>query len=518
MALGHKSRRNLKSNHDTAKDNYAAVLNDELTTGAGSTVADDTSMTDLSQSIQGVFDMIPLDAQPKQPKNAQAEAKGVVQDPKPKLVQQAKQTPKLRLPTEGKVGHINVSAAIHTTNQTQVEEAAVSLPMASFALEEPKPVKNNTKHKFPGNATQKVAWEKKEASLEKEVETLKARLSNASKSVESSKLHSVQPAATGTFNAQVADGKRSNKFMAVSAPQPLQPLRAAEKPKADWPTMTSVAAPVTEHVAAEAPQNDAIPSKVAMGSTFTGTPAKKVESVLALDSSVVHDAVAFEGESSSTSTLSGWFSSFFSWFVGTPSSTPVVKQVPAPHSVAPAKVSLLKQDSERTLQAVQAEQLHDVEVNDAWSAMEQADDVKEQTVHDEDAAERARAETREPPHKPTKTELKGRHGHEMSSFWKQLEKEDYNIEQTVSSDDLVKYAELTQAQDTRVSEASDALSDSKLNMNMEHHASSLHNTDTRLAIHEPWLRREARDKALERQVHDSPDLQMLQLQHHHERK
>lgn len=511
MALGHKSRHNLKSNHDTAKDNYAAVLNDELTTDAGSNVADDASMTDLTQSIQGVFEMIPLDAKPQQSKNAQAEAKGFVQDPKPKLVQQAKQTPKLRLPTAGKVGHINVSAAFHTTNQTQVEEAAVSLPMASFALEEPKPVKNNTKHKFPGNATQKVAWEKKEASLEKEVETLKARLSNASKSVESSKLPSVQPAATGTFNAQVADGKRSNKFMAVNAPQPLQPLQAAA-------TMTSVAAPVAEPVAAEAPQNGASASKVAMGSTFTGSPAKKVESVLALDASVVHDAVAFEGESSSTSTLGGWFSSFFSWFGGKPSPTPVVKQVPAPNAVAPTKVSLLKQDSERTLQAVQAEHLHDVEVNDAWSAMEQADDVKEQTVHDEDAAERARAETRELPHTPTKTELKGRHGHEMSSFWKQLEKEDYNIEQTVSSDDLVKYAELTQAQDTRVSEASDALSDSKLNMNMEHHASSLHSTDTRLAIHEPWLRREARDKALERQVHDSPDLQMLQLQHHHERK
>ena len=34
--------------------------------------------------------------------------------------------------------------------------------MASLFTEEPKPATNKTEKKFPGNATQKAAWEKKE--------------------------------------------------------------------------------------------------------------------------------------------------------------------------------------------------------------------------------------------------------------------------------------------------------------------------------------------------------------------
>ena len=74
--------------------------------------------------------------------------------------------------------------------------------MASFALDMPQPVKNKTKteaHKFPGNATQKAAWERKEKILEKEVEILKKRLDKVNSSQSTKKVL----AATGTFNSHL---------------------------------------------------------------------------------------------------------------------------------------------------------------------------------------------------------------------------------------------------------------------------------------------------------------------------
>merc|ERR1719453_2280815 len=87
---------------------------------------------------------------------------------------------------------VNLTAPLRSANHTEdkknktkaIEEAVVSLPMASFALEAPKKVaQNKTVHKFPGNATQKAAWEKKEKALENEIKTLKARLANTSASL-----------------------------------------------------------------------------------------------------------------------------------------------------------------------------------------------------------------------------------------------------------------------------------------------------------------------------------------------
>ena len=49
-------------------------------------------------------------------------------------------------------------------------------------------------------------------------------------------------------------------------------------------------------------------------------------------------------------------------------------------------------------------------------------------------ADRARAEARELPQKLLKSQLKGRHGPEISSFWKQLEKEDQRADCCLSQD------------------------------------------------------------------------------------
>jgi hypothetical protein len=59
------------------------------------------------------------------------------------------------------------------------------------------------------------------------------------------------------------------------------------------------------------------------------------------------------------------------------------------------------------------------------------------TGRSKDVAERARAEARELPHKLLKSELKGRHGPEISSFWKQLEKEDQRAKQASNSKHLI---------------------------------------------------------------------------------
>jgi len=456
------------------------------------------------------------------------------------------QPPKLPKFIEGKVGHFNVSVPVNQTqvdeNSTKaVEEVAVSLPMASLALEDPQPAENKTEPKFPGNASQKAAWEKKEENLEQEVETLKDRLTNASESLEASK--PAKPA-TGTFSAQLNDagGKQSDKFMAAKAPEAKalepkapEPILKDEKPRADWPAMGTVAAPVpvveaAPSVAAVPPQKEAIQeeegttNKVGMGAAFTGTPATKAESVLALDAAVEHDAVVINDENSeqeASTSSPGWFSRFFSWLFGsgTPSSA-VISKPPvaslAQVTTVPHKV-WVKQDPARTAEAASVEHQHIIEVNDAWSDMEKEDAAEEDYVRREDVAERQVAETPELPHQPTKSELDGEgrsHVH-MSGFWTNLEKQDYNIEQTVQSDDLVKYQELTEAQDTQVSKASDQVGDSKLTME---HSPVKHDKDWRLLIHEPWLHREVKDKLVERQVHDNPDLQMLQLEHRHRRK
>jgi len=380
---------------------------------------------------------------------------------------------------------------------------------------------------------------------------LKARLNNVSDSTASLKAKSL-PVATGTFHAhfQKTNDKSANTFMAAKGPEPMQPLKAEPTAKADWPTMASVAAPVKlQHVkdVVAPPQNDAIKAqegntkKVSMGSTFTGTPGKKVQSVIAiaLEASVKHGVAAVEiqddtdtaGEeavppspilglvSSVYSSVSSFGMGFFSFFrkptsLGV-SKAPAAALTQTQHSTSP--LIPVKQDSARTALAAQEDSQHIFEVQDAWSSLEKEDNVKQEKVRGEDQAERRWAETADAPHKLSGSEVKGlqgRHGVPMSGFWGQLEKEDYDIEDIVKNDDMVKYQQVTQAQDLRVSQAADKLDVLKLHVNQ---MESQHNSDARIAIHEPWLARETRDKAVENAIHDEPNLQMLQLKHQHRR-
>lgn len=290
--------------------------------------------------------------------------------------------------------------------------------------------------------------------------------------------------------------------------------------------MASIASPVGlqgVNEPAVPPQKDAIRAqegstkKIAMGPTFTGTPAKKVQSVLALDSVIDRNAVVSDDErteqDAAVPPALGWFASVYSWFFGKPSvalvsEKPVVKQVTAPK--AKKAFIWMKQDSERTAQAAQSEHEHTFAVNEAWGQMEEEDTAQEERVRSEDRAEREQAEVVEPAHHPSKAELAGRHGVHMSGFWSNLEKQDDVIAETVHSDDLVKYAELTSEQDNLVSKLADDLDMTSKPSAQDH---TLVKEDLRLPIHEPWLRREERDKSVERKIHDSPDLQMLQLSH-----
>lgn len=444
------------------------------------------------------------------------------------------------------------AAAAHSGNATQDTAKAIaavlpSLPMAGFALDDPAPVKNKTVvPKFPGNASQKAAWEKKEAQLEKELVALKARLATSNQSLASKHLVApAQPKAAGTFSAgDSKEDKVSKKFMAASkAPEPMQPetwttVRKDDKPKASWPTMNSVAAPVALHVAAAAgvpPQKEAVQEqegsskKVTMGSTFTGTPAKKVQSALALDATIEHETTVVADEiAAADSTASaaappsgvwGYISSFFSWATGR-SAAAVEKPaaVPTPKAALLAlaqKQRSLKQDMERTERQTQEESEHVIQVNDAWSQMEQEDNVKEDQVRREDMSERARAETAEVPHKPTKDELAGKKGVDMSNFWGKLEKEDYSIEHSVDTEDLGEYERLTSNQNEETARAVEQVENNKL---APERTTLKHTDDKNLAIHEPWLRRELRDVKAEKKIHDAPELQMLQLRHLHRRQ
>lgn len=452
----------------------------------------------------------------------------------------------------GTVGHINVSAdqGHHAPNATQtkenttkaIEQAVVSLPMASFALEEPAPAKNKTEPKFPGNATEKAAFEKKEKALEKEVETLKARLENATSVLESNKKQTLPQGATDTFISHIDQG--SKKIMAektagaakqvgqnkpaasmstmmsgaadkmhIKSQGPTTVMAEKETPKAPMPTMMSGSAPVESPKDARKVQGESA-KKVASTSAVAHTHAKK-QTALVIESTVGHNADDAPADPIPMFTPR-WFSSLFSWMSGGPWAPAVKEEVAAPRAVvSPKKKALvwMKQDSERTAQATMEEHQHNFDVQDAWSQLEADDIAKEEHVRSDDVAERLQAAEVEPPRHLQKSEMKGRHGVHMSGFWDKLEKQDDVIAESVHSDDLVKYAELTHAQDNVVAQESQELAGKPT---LRGHASNT--DDVRLAIHEPWLRREQRDQAIEQKVHASPDLQMLQLEHSRQRK
>jgi hypothetical protein len=391
-------------------DNYAGLLLDELKGKESGAVLGDSKVTALTDEIEDVFQT-----------NTTADAINFsIPSAKHFL---AKQFAKLQNDGNSSLGNqthveagssqvgVNTTQATVEANKTEaiiaanktkaIEAAAVSLPMASFALPEATaPAKNKTEPKFPGNATVKAAFEKKEQTLETEIHTLKARLENASDSLAATK--KVLPMAAGTFNANLAGKniKAAEKFVVSNGTEPMQPIRNDDKPKASWPTMTSLAAPVDLHhvsAAATPPQKEAIQAqegekqKVAMGSAFTGVPAKKTQSILAIDVAVTNDAVAMDDQSSEDAlspSVLGWFSSFFTWLRGTPPVAPVLaKPKPAAPAVAvhrkPTAFIWVKQDSAQTAQAVQEEHQRNFEVNDAWGQMEKEDGVKQESIRRE---------------------------------------------------------------------------------------------------------------------------------------
>jgi len=274
-----------------------------------------------------------------------------------------------------------------------------------------------------------------------------------------------------------------------------------------------------------------------MGSTFTGTPAKKVQSVMALDTVVEHDAVMTDYiENSATDAVSQvlaqpavaepthwWQKSvmFVSGLFGKLFGKQSVEAATEKHKLTQRPVASLldvtsrgiKQDMARTAQATKDEAAHIVTLNSVWGAMEEEDKVEEEAVKGEDASERIRAMTPEAAHTLTKEELKERHGTDMSSFWGQLESQDGDIEMSVSNENLGEYQRLTKLQDEAVDTAATQLRANGLHTER---SPTLHGNDNAFlskTIHDKWQELQNRDEAAERKIHDSPDLQMLQLKH-----
>jgi len=450
------------------------------------------------------------------------------------------------------------NASVHVSNQTAeeinktkvIEEAVVSLPMAGFALDlSPPPVNVTPVKKFPGNATQKAEWDKKEKFLEHELTILKLRLAKAN----STPAKPVAPAATGTFNSNLDTNKNGKDVVKLSAKSvasktvkvpvaPMEPIRKVKEPKAVWPTMKSVAAPVAlHHVLDEAAGVPPTKTEKVMGTAFTGTPAKKVQSVMALDTTVVHDAVVTDDREwipppaslvpddivkavsmpAVPTDTHAWFKPAVQWV------TAFFNRVFGGHHVEVAQkpkhlqASLLdtsvhrglKQDMERTAEATREQAEHSVALTSVWSEMEEEDRVQEETVRNQDVSERQRAKEVEPQRTPTKEELKYRHGADMASFWSNLEKSDADIEKSVTSGTLGEYEALTAEQEAVVSKAASSMQQNQLHTNRERPLKHNDNAFLFKTIHDPWESLEKKDAAIERKIHDSPDLQMLQLQH-----
>jgi len=387
---------------------------------------------------------------------------------------------------------------------------------------------------------------RQELELQDEIKKLKARLekdnSTLTKSTKpKSTLKAAVPAATGTFNAHPEAAKVAEKHSSGSpANKNFMAAKTQEQSKASWPTMKSVASPVGHEgikSVAQSPfdkKDDVVPdedetdTKPSLTAAFSVKP-KKVESALAIDADV--QSAVFEPDTAATqSTVTNsdaqvpppttswfspwtWFRSVVSFFTGgaqaAPAAHPAKKQAASLLDVT--KKRWLKQDMARTERATKEEGLHTVAVHDVWGEMEQEDSAQEENVRRQDIAERTQAELPESPHIPNRTELKGRHGADMSSFWGSLEKEDGDIEKSLRGDSLDQYEQLRKVQDAEVMKAANQLQQEQLNTvnvpPLKHHD----NAFLAKTIHDPWESFEKKDKLIEKKIHDSPDLQMLQL-------
>jgi len=173
----------------------------------------------------------------------------------------------------------------------------------------------------------------------------------------------------------------------------------------------------------------------------------------------------------------------------------------------------LKADMIRTALATQEEGQHTVSLTSVWGQMEAEDRTEEDTVKSEDESERQRAKTVEVVHPPTPAEMKSRHGTDMSSFWSHLEEQDDDIVMSVTKENAGEYERLTQDQNQMMSKAASQLKETKLHMDRN---VMLHGNDNAFlskTIHDKWEDLEQKDTLNEKRIHDSPDLQMLQLDH-----
>jgi hypothetical protein len=451
------------------------------------------------------------------------------------------------------------------TKEIEKEKEVESLPFGSFAigLDEPSqpqnqsapqnkstpPVLNATaraalKAAQVKKAAEKAAWQEREKVLREEITLLKARLENDTMEIKKHHLEDEQsPPAAGTFNSQ-ADATTApplDDVAEVKKPEPMEPLIKDQKPKADWPSMKSIAAPVTLHHVNSSevpPQKEAMEAqagdsaKVGLNTAFTGTPTKKVQSVIALDATVQHDAV-FTDDSSAPAenttpapfSLLNWVSSFFSrMFWGTPETaaqhveTAVqhVEHVAAPKKAVTALLDTTQRrvgprDYDKIAQDTQAEANHIIAPTSVWGDLEAEDRKEEDVVRGEDQSERMRAETPQTVRAESKEELQGRHGTDMSRFWSNLEKEDGEIEKSVANENLGEYERLTQDQEQKVNKADNQLQESKLHTDREQVLKHNDNSFLARTIHEPWAVLEQKDKVLEEKIHAAPELQMLQL-------
>lgn len=201
--------------------------------------------------------------------------------------------------------------------------------------------------------------------------------------------------------------------------------------------------------------------------------------------------------------------SFFSWMLG---SKPAVAAHPAGHS----QLSLLsqpkrqpKQDPAYTAWQTEDAKMRLVEISDEWDRREKMDEDLEERIKDGDRTERVLAETKAPPQKVIAHANGESHA---SSFWSTLEGQDQEIETSLKKDSLQKYQQLSRIQDEQVKHAVSVSDRESLKMSMQQRKGKTEESESQM-IHEDWSEAEKEDRMEEKQIHDSPDLQMIQKSH-----
>ena len=199
--------------------------------------------------------------------------------------------------------------------------------------------------------------------------------------------------------------------------------------------------------------------------------------------------------------------SFFSWMTGSKTAV-AVHPAHSQLSLLSQPVRQPKQDPSYTAWQTADAKMRLVEISDEWGRREQVDEDQVERIRDIDHTERVQAETKAQPQKVISHANGESHA---TSFWSTLQGQDQEIETSLKMDSLQKYQQLSRIQDEQVKHAVSVSDREALKMSMAQRKGNPPAESQMISA--DWSQAENEDKVEEQQIHDSPDLQMIQKSH-----